>query len=433
MKGLLKAAYAGLVRVAGGRPEVVVPLTRGMLRDAAGQSKDFQSRRRRGGLSAEAIRILTLAITALLSVILSIIMLAKPMPMRPPLMVIILVGLHWVVVLSTVLNQAGPAMLSARDEDVVGWWPLTRRELLLARFGLLLKPALEVTVALTLLPLITFLFMGRPPVLAALILALGLLVQTLGVAFGLAGLLMLALRLLGRRKSERLAGMFADGNGTLLFYLPFLLWDKLAPWFQTHDWVVYLLPPIWFSGWGDPLLAGRFRILALMGLAASLLTIALGMRAAVTGTAGVEIREVETRPARFSLSGLIAGFLRPMMPGIEGWAVRKLLQAHLREDGRFTGSMAGFPLMVLFFSFVMGGDVCDPADLARSALLEVGFLYPSTRRRGWGPAGGSSARMWVCCSWSWKSSCSCCSPGVCRCPSAPVTMTGKPPIACWPD
>jgi len=374
--GLLLSLYARLVRLAGGRPEVVLPLTTGLLRDAAGQNKNFQSRRRRkGGFTAEVIRLLTLVVAAMVSVVFPVIMLAKPPQMHPPVVVIALVAVHFVAVLMLVMNQVGPAMLAARDEEVMGWWPVTRRELLLARLSLLLKPALEVTVALTLIPVICFLFAGRPPVLAAITLALGLLLQTLGVVFGLAGVLMLILRLIGRRKSERLAGMLSDGNGLLLLYLPLFLGDKIFPWFHTHTWVVYLLPPVWFSGWGDPLVAGRFRILALMGLLASLLAIVLGVRAAATGTAGMESRSVESRPGRFSLSGLIAGALRPMMPGTEGWAVRKLLQAHLREDWRFIGAMASFPLMMIFFSFIFGGEVCDPEDLAHSALVEVGYLY----------------------------------------------------------
>jgi len=375
VKNLARMIFARLVALAGGRPAVVLPLYAGIEQAAAGRAEILrQQSRRKRPLTASGFRILILVITALGSVFLSLFMVLSPSDFHPHLGVLILVGVHWLMVMNMVVGQAGPSLLVDDDLQVMGWWPVSRRELMLARLGTILKPALEVTAAMGTIPLLVYLVTGRPPVVSALVLGAGLLIQAVGVTFGVGVVLSLVVRLWGRRRAQRLAALLADGN--LFMYIWFLgfLVPRLGPWFSEHLRVLYALPPLWFAAYGD-LHADHFcQLMGLAGTAVSFVLVAVGLRLMVQEDAGRDAHEEETRPSRWHFSSVVSLLLRPMMPGREGWVVRRLLESHLREDWRFIGGMLTLPVMMAFMFFVLDGTVSrsvDPEDLRYTALTSI--------------------------------------------------------------
>lgn len=375
MKRLLWDAFGWLVAAAGGRPAVVLPLYRGLEKAAAGRSDLLRSQsRRRVTISAEALRLIMIVVTALGSVLLGLFMLVRPEGFRFHLGVLILVGAHWLLVVNMVVAQAGPALLVDDDQQILGWWPISRRELLLARLATVLKPALQISLALAAVPLLVLAVTGPPPVLPALLLGAGLLVQTLGVTFGTAVALALVVRLWGRRKAQRLAALAADGNVFMYFWLLMVLVPRLEPLFGGRVHLLPLLPPLWFTAFGHPQAGPVAWAAAAVGTLTSLLLVVAGLRLLVQAATGETVEPREKRPARWHYSVIVSGLLRPMMPGPEGWAVRRLLESHLREDWRFIGGMLTLPAMMVMMFFVLNETTAAdlaPDDLAWSALGAV--------------------------------------------------------------
>lgn len=375
MRGLATRIFGRLVAAAGGRPEVVLPLYQGLEKAAAG-SHDLLRRqsRRRVTLSAEALRVILLVGTALGSVFLSLFMLINPPDLHPPLGVLVLVGVHWLLVVTVVNSLAGPSLLVDDDVLALGRWPVTRRELLLARLGTMLKPALQATLALGAIPVLVYAVTGRPPLVPALALAVGLLIQTVGVTFGTAVALSLVVRLWGRRRAQRLAALIADGSNFMYLYLLAIIIAKEGAWFSAHPQVLLSLPPLWFAAFGDLWAGGLSRLLAALGTAVSFMMVVVGLRLLVTDSEGPAFQPVEQQPSRWHFSVVVSLLLRPMMPGREGWVVRRLLESHLREDWRFIGGMLTMPVMmaVMFFGLddtVRGG--LDAASLQYTALTTI--------------------------------------------------------------
>ena len=376
MKSLFASLLKLLVGAAGGRPEVVLPLYQGLEKAAEGRNALLRSQsRRRSHVSPYALRMIMLILTALGSVLLAVFMLVGSSEFQPHPGVLVLVAAHWLLVLSMVINLAGPSLLVDDDFQVLGWWPLTRRELLLARLGTVLRPALEISLALGVVPLLVLAITGRPPVLAALGLLLGLLVQTVGLVFGTAAGLALVVRLWGRRRAQRLAMLAADGNSFMGLWLVMLFAPRLVPRLSQHLDLLLALPPFWFAGSGDlgagPLVWAQLAA----GTLLSALMVWLGLRVLAPAGHGQVAEPLETRPGRWHLSSVISWLLKPMMPGREGWAVRRMLEHHLREDWRFIGGMAGMPVVIiaLYFGY-RGNSAADlkPGELAHTAMMAVG-------------------------------------------------------------
>ena len=378
MTDLYWRLLAVLSRLAGGRPDVVVPLARALDRSARGKADLLrQQSQRKKRMSTENVRLIILVIAALGSVILALVMLINPSDTHPPPGVIALVAAHWFFVGNLVLGQAGPSLLSDDDARTLGWWPVTRRELLLARLAILLKPALELTAAMCTAPLVTYAFIGKPVVVAAIVFAVGMLLQALGMAGGVAVLLALIVRFFGRRRAERLAGIVADGNGMAFPFIFVGAIDDILPWIKARMWVLYLLPPVWFVAWGD-LAAGRqYWILAGLGLISTLLLFGFGLRLAIPSRTIEKAEPRRSRRSRFDLAGLVAAALSPCLTGREGWVVRRLLAAHLRDDWRFVGSVLTVPFLLIVFAFFLNHEpLFDPTPelLAHSALASVNLV-----------------------------------------------------------
>jgi hypothetical protein len=363
----LENLFARLVSAAGGRPEVVLPLYHGLQKAATGRQELLRKQsRRKVTLSAAALHVILLTVTALGSVFLAFFMLLNPSDFHPHLGVLVLVGAHWLLAVNMITSLAGPSLLVDDDLLTMGWWPVTRRELLLARLGTILKPALQVTLALGTVPLIVYAVTGRPPVLSAVVLAVGLLIQTVGVTFGTAVILALVVRLGGRRRAQRLAALTADGSSFMYLWLLMVVGQRLGPWMGAHLNVVYCLPPFWFTAFGDLWAGPLNRAMAILGVVFSFAMVTVGLRLLVPSGQGQQAQPVEKRPSRWHWSSLISALLWPMMPGREGWVVRRLLESHLREDWRFVGGMLTVPVMLAFMFF--GLDEVVPRDLDPEAI-----------------------------------------------------------------
>lgn len=364
----------GLILLAGGRPDVVRPLTRGLLRAADGGLELLWARSSGSFvLSPQGARILAAVLAALGSVLVVGLMIMTGR--RVEWAAYLLAGAHWAVVGVMALVMGGPSLLVDEDAAVLGWWPLTRRDLLLARLGALLRPLLEVSLALTMAPLVAFAFAGSPPVAAAILLAVGLLLQTLAAAMVVIILLQTAARLGGPRHARRLATLLTEG-APLLFFLPLLLaglleerWD----WIEEHgSTLALLLPPFWFGAWGLPLAGGRTLLAAAAGLVGTAALGALGFHVLARPAAPAErIESVSSYPSRRHWSRLVSAALIPWSSGREGHVTRRLLEHHLREDWRFVGAMLAQAL--LFGVMIFIDEDVDPR--AATGLVNFAFVY----------------------------------------------------------
>lgn len=367
MKGLLSRAFQGLILLGGGRPEVVLPLYNGIQKASAGSQELLrQQSQRKVTFTAETIRFIMLVVMVLGSVILGMFLALSPGDHHPHWGVVVLVGVHWFLVINLVASLAGPSLLVDDDLKVLGWWPVTRRELLLARLGTILKPTLQATAALGTVPVLIYMFSGSPTLLAGLSLAVGLLIQGLGVTFGVAVALALVVRVFGRRRAQRMASLMADGNTFMYFWFLGFLIPKVSPWLSAHPKVLFSLPPLWFAAFGDFQASGFSWLMAAVGVGFSLFLVVAGLRLLVAADSGEDIQPVEKKPSRWHVSSLISSLLKPMMPGREGWVLRRLLENHLREDWRFVGGMLVIPFLMIFMFF--GLDRVVPLDIDHQEL-----------------------------------------------------------------
>lgn len=216
-----------IVRAAGGDPAVVLPLLRALRLDARGLYALLRTRDTRGlRIPPSAMHIVGLVLAGLGSVGVVIAFSIGAQRGQPLLGPIVLCVAQVVFLASNLVGQVVPALLCAEDERVVGWWPIARRDLILARLGTVLVPGLQLTAALAGAPLITLMVVGRPPVLAGLLLSVAVLLQTLVLAVGGAALATTLVRMVGTRQARKLAAPLVDGN---LSMLPLLLMWSAEP------------------------------------------------------------------------------------------------------------------------------------------------------------------------------------------------------------
>ena len=336
----MKRLPALLIRAAGGDPARVLPLLAAMRLDAHGQHEILRTRdARRFMLSPDGMHILGLVLAGLGSVGLVFAFILGASRGQPLLGPIVLCVAQVLFLAWSIVGQVVPALLCDDDERTVGWWPLSRRDMLLARLGTVLVPALQMTTALALAPLAAFVFTGRPPVLAALLLAFAVLLQTVVLAMGAAAITSGLVRLVGPRQARRLASPLVDGN---LAALPLLLLPAAEPLMRfvsrhptSLDWV----PPVWFARFGDPFggpAAWRGMALAL-ALSAVVGWVGWRLAAPRTGSPVAAAPEPAGRRRRH-WTDLLPLLLRPWLRGREGWVTGRLLAAHLRDDWRFAAN-----------------------------------------------------------------------------------------------
>ena len=331
----------GIIRGAGGDPALVKPLTAALRAEARG-SQDLLRSRSNGQFvfTAEALHVIGLVLAGLGSIGLVLAVVLGRGRMEPPLGAVIICAAHVVFLASTIVGQTVPALLSDDDARVLGWWPLGRRDIMLARMGTVLIPALQTTAALVGLPLVAYVFVESPPLLAALLLAAAVLLQTVVLAMAAGALTAGLVRGFGAHRARRLAALLVDGNLSVLPLLLLPYFDPLLGFIGAHPHLLDWLPPVWFASFGDPLggpAAWRGMALA-AGLA--LLTGVVAWRPA-TPQRAVPVPAAE-RPGgrvRRHWSDLVPWLLRPWLRGPEGWVVGRLLAAHLRDDWRFGGNV----------------------------------------------------------------------------------------------
>ena len=374
MKAQLDRLTDAAVRAAGGHPATVRALAAAFRRDDDGRAELTRARNpRNGGISPGAVRTILLVLMGLASVILAIVMIKAdgPLPLGP----LILGCLHWLLAVNWLVGRAGPALLSDDDRDVLGWWPVSPRDLLLARVLRLLRDALLFAAAAVGVPLLVLLITGKPPVLAALLFAVGMAVQAVAVVFGVFTLMGWLVRRQGRERAKRLAALISDGNfgwivWVIVINLP-LQGDRIAAHADALAW----LPPLWAGLWAAPTSPATFlRGVLLLSLSTAALVM-LGVRVAGAPTPAAAVPRRHGAASSRRWTDPIDALLAPFLPGAEGWVTRRLLIAHLRDDWRMVASALAGPIMFAVMLFAAGHDDALDPDATHSALLSIRFAF----------------------------------------------------------
>jgi hypothetical protein len=286
-----------------------------------------------------------------------------------------------IIVFTVISFLAVQRLLPDDDVKLMGWWPVSIREVMLARIGLLLEPALHVMVALATLPLLVLLVVGRPPVIGSLLFASGLLLQTVGLIVG--GVLVAATlrRVGGQRKAQRFFHLVYG----LIVGVPWLVVYLLLPaggvaleaWLASPPWATALLPSVWAPSWGLAFTA-RF---AWVGVVASILVAIIGgalmMRGLLSGGRGEPLSPMRSGRPRIPVVPLIEILLAPFARGREGWLVRRLTAAHLRDDPQTLGALGLIPLLLLFEGAILFDRslLAALAVPAESVPVRIAFLF----------------------------------------------------------
>lgn len=377
LRRLVERGVDGAIRLAGGDPHVVRILSAALHRAADGKMELlFEQSRRRGTMSPGAARILLTVLAGLGSVFLCILFVDTDQ--NPPAGALVLAAGHWLMGTAWLVGRAAPALLNDDDLAVIGWWPLGPRNLMLARVGVMLRDLLPFTAAAATMPLLMFLVTGHPPMLASLLLAAGLLVQSCAMALGVLLFSSLAVMRLGRVRMQRIGALLADGNAMIIIWLVAVMSPRFAHdlthWSPVHSF----LPFAWVAAWADPMQIDRFvlHVALLLGSTVALARLASRL---VTSEPTVRTADItESKPAGRHWTDLLDVLLRPWTKTIEGWAVRRLLVAHMRDDWRVLGAIAVIPLMfaaMMLGVFFSGSAVDLDEEVTTSALFAINFSF----------------------------------------------------------
>lgn len=362
----MRAAWLGpLVRLAGGRPRRVLALAGALHREAQGQRRWQHAQEGGGWPGPDMGRRLTLGVLFLVSVAVAVAIgpLAGP---QSWLAGIVVCGAQFGAVVLVVARDAVPLVLADEDRRLLGWWPLSERELLLARGGLLLRAVAAVTVAVGGLPVAVLAIRGAAAPWTGLGAAVGIGLHAVALSAALVVGLQSLARLLGparARRSVELAGVVV--LIALMSRIGAAAWPDSwgLPRAAPASWPLLGLPMAWFAAWAalwPP--ATPTLVAAGLGLVASIVLAAAGLRAAArSGAQGGAPIAVGGR--RRDGSRLATAWMAPWLRGRDGRIVLHLLRAHLRTDWRLTGQLLAMPAMLLAMLWWRGG---------RSAVREFG-------------------------------------------------------------
>lgn len=368
---MITALSSGLIRLAGADARRVLGLARALDHEAAGQRQWRHAQEGGGILGPEGGRRLALAVMVLASGGVASVVhgLAATAPW---LAATVMMGMQLGAVVLLAARDAVPLILADDDRRLRGWWPLSERELLLARGVLLLRRVATVSAAAAVLPLIALVAAAKSPVAIGAGALVGLVLHTLTLASGLGVALQGLARLCGRGAARRLvelAGVLlilgvanAGGVGSLLGGI----WRAD----ETSGWALLTFPMAWFAAWAD--LAGGARPVQ-AGAAAALATGALLLVGGVRWLG--RARRVETEAPgqarrRVDWTRPIAAWLGLWLSGREGRVVLLQARAHLRADWRLTGQLISLPPLLVAVLWLRaarstGHGPADPAtDLA---------------------------------------------------------------------
>ena len=373
MKALLTRWGDAALRAAGGDPPVVRALSAAFRRADDGYAELQRARNpRRGALPPGAAQTLLILLTTLMSVILSIVMVRSegPLPLGP----LLLAALHWFVSLNWLTGRAAPALLADADRDVLGWWPIRPRDLLLARILRLLRDAGIFALAVCGVPTLVLLVTGRPAGLAAVLFLTGMLLQSVALVFGIVTTAGGLLRLLGRDRATRLAALVADGNVGWILMILLMNSSFQMKWIAAHADTLAWLPPLWAGLWAAPTSPPTFlRGVLLLTVVTAVLVVAGTRLAGAAAPAASAPRRAGGGSRAWSAP--LEAVLAPWLPGREGWVTRRLLAAHLRDDWRFVASTLFGPIMFLVMIFGAGHDNSLSVESTYSALMDIQFSF----------------------------------------------------------
>ncbi len=351
---LLLIALGPLLRLAGVEAVRVAILARGLERQLRGLQE--QQRGQAGsGLDPELLRMLVLVLLALFSLLLG--MVTVQLAGRPELATLVLLAAQLGAVLLRSGGEVVPLVLDADDHRVLGWWPVSARELLLARGAVLLRGVAEATLAVAALPLLLLALRGAPPVGGALGAAAGLALHGVAVAALLLVWVQGLARLAGRRRARR----FTEALGTVTLIVLINLLARAAGavggWLEgLAGWQELLLPPLWFAAWGGWARPQPAQMLgALLALAMVAVLVGLGARALASAARGDDPGEDRSGAGGRDWSAPLSAWAGRWLPGRQGRAVRLLLTAHLREDWRLLGVLLGVPILMTGYLVLVTG------------------------------------------------------------------------------
>lgn len=340
---LIESAYGRLAGFLGGNPRQVLLLRRWFARSAQG-AIDLNYERRHGSALNLDMRMI-FGFLLVVQFCASIMLAALIAFLSPAMGVWGIPFAHGFSLIVILVPTATSTLFDDHDLHTIGWWPISRRDVTLARMGLLATPALAVSFAMTAVPLLTFLFVGRPPLLAGIGLFVGIALQTVlfvGATIALAAILM--------RKSRKRAKVIFQWIGSSMLMLPGL-WSFVAKnvpeawkaW--VSEWRL-LLPFGWAASWAswshDPK--------AWLGMATgTTVTFAVvrSLRPLLLGHRGETIRPRSSRRSSLPLVRLVELLLAPATPGREGRVVRRMLATHLRDDPSTGATFAIAPLLLV--------------------------------------------------------------------------------------
>jgi len=389
-----------LVRLAGGDPVRVLGLARALRREAQVQLQLAHEAGTGGRLGPDAGRWVMLGVLGAMSI--AVAAAVGALRERAWVAASLLVLCQGGAVFLTAARDAVPLILGQEDRRVLGWWPVSERELLLARSGLLLRAVLEASAAMTAAPLVVLLVAGAPPVAAGLGTLVGLGLHAVVLAAVLAILVQGLARLIGRARARRLV----EVAGTLLIVIVINLAARRLGTLAGESrlaggWALAAVPTAWFGAWGALAQPGWPEVAAAgMGLAAAIAVPAWGLRA--LGSRGRGDRESTARSRRaVDWTRPLGWWLAPWLRGRDGRALGLLARAHLREDWRLTGGVLFLPVLLLAYLAVSGDRLAGAtagteAIAGRLALwmallgasLGGAFTCSSEAAAAWLPAGG---------------------------------------------
>jgi len=249
----------------------------------------------------------------------------------------------------------GVELLLADDDDpVVGHWPVSARDVGVARLSILFRRSLPVVFALTLVPSLVATFLFQPYALAGIVIFVASMLQGVLVTTLFAAVLFTLGRAVGKQKAQRI--------GSIVTIVLLLLLSQAAnfgaarvpevmpAWVETVAPFVSVIPPFTFVAWPAFFAMEAGPSLALG--AGGLVVLALLLRGTVNLIAprGVAQRGEAPTSRRHERSTWIETLLRPWLPGSEAKVVRLLTVAHLREDRHFLLSVALLPIQALIMT-----------------------------------------------------------------------------------
>jgi hypothetical protein len=373
---MIGRALALLARAAGADPVRVRALARALRAEARGQLTLQYEERGERGLHPDTSRVLLLVVLALTSV--GVAVAAVALRDRLLLAGLVLMSAQAGAAFVRAAAEVVPVVLGSDDRAVLGWWPVTERELLLARGLLVLESVVEGSAAVLSVPLVAFAVAASPPVLPALTVIAGAGLQSIALAAVMVLFVQSLGRLLGRRRARRLAEVLST---VILVIALNVAVRAVRPWLADlgtlSPWLLMVAPVTWFAAWSavwQPMFAAVVGVLA--SLVATVVLVVLGIRA--LGRQAAEAAESATvaRAGRWDWTTPLVALTTPWLGGRDGRALRLLLRAHLREDWRFTGSLMFMPVAILIYLVVVRTD-----DLA-TASHELQGLGPAATTLG---------------------------------------------------